>query len=264
MVRSTRSPGDGVALPAKTAILEEKLFVPAPASARTEALAPRAAPAFRILRTREFDAYDKVLPDAEIPRIGVTVVGDDFRGTARKAAKLSVVNTEIENFDDLEDLLGTLPTKSKMTKHQPPIETDAQSERVEEEKRNARVRTFLYAASREDDNDFHLIVGREPAASPKHYMTMEISGLPPENSKHFTQLKHARDAYKAFFGADLPGPSYDFYDPPIPVIIAGSLFFDMSHAQGPGPGPSTLRPHIPTIWELHPITEIEFEPQDHA
>ena len=163
-------------------------------------------------------------------------------GTARKAAKLSVVNTEIENFDDLEDLLGTLPTKSKMTKHQPPIETDAQSERVEEEKRNARVRTFLYAASREDDNDFHLIVGRDPAASPKHYMTMEISGLPPENRKHFAQLKHARDAYKAFFGADLPGPSYDFYDPPIPVTIAASLFFDMSHAQGPGPGPSTLRP----------------------
>ena len=162
MVRSKCSTGDGIALPAKTAILEEKLFVPARASARTEALAPRAAPAFRILRTREFDAYDKVLPDAEIPRIGIAaVVGDDFRGTARKAAKLSVVNAKIENFDDLEDLLGTLPTKRKMTKHQPPIETDAQSERVEEEKRNARVRTFLYAASREDDNDFHLIVGRD-------------------------------------------------------------------------------------------------------
>jgi hypothetical protein len=36
------------------------------------------------LRTREFDTYDKVMPDAEIPRIGIAArVGDDFRGTAR-------------------------------------------------------------------------------------------------------------------------------------------------------------------------------------
>ena len=54
---------------------------------------------------------------------------------------------QVENFDDLENLLGTLPAKSKMTKHQPPITTDAQSGRVDEEKRHARVRAFLYAAS---------------------------------------------------------------------------------------------------------------------
>ena len=122
-----------------------------------------------------------------------------------------------------------------------------------------RVRAFLYAASREDDNDFHLIVGRDPDLEPM-YMTMEISGLPPQDSGHFSRLGAAREAYKEFFGEDLPGASYDFYDPPIPVEVEGSLFFDMSHSSGSRPGPASLRPHIPTIWEIHPMTNIVFEP----
>jgi hypothetical protein len=122
-----------------------------------------------------------------------------------------------------------------------------------------RVRAFLYAASREDDNDFHLIIGRAPRSSPM-YMTMELSGLPPKNAKSFRTLKKARDAYKEFFGDDLPGPSYHFYRPPIPIELEGSLFFDMSHATGGKPGPQDLRKDIPTIWEVHPITRIVFEP----
>jgi hypothetical protein len=37
--------------------------------------------------------------------------------------------------------------------------------------------SFLYAASHEDDNDVHLIIGRAPTKSPEPYMTMELSGL---------------------------------------------------------------------------------------
>jgi len=70
-----------------------------------------------------------------------------------------------------------------------------------------------------------------------------------------------RDDYKAFSEGDhLPGTSYDFYDPPVPVEVTGSLFFDMSHATGNGPGPQSLRHDIPTIWEIHPIPHILFEP----
>jgi hypothetical protein len=50
------------------------------------------------------------------------------------------------------------------------------------------------------------------------------------------------------------------YDPPIPIEVEGSLFFDMSHANGQGPGPATLRKDIPTIWEIHPVSKILFEP----
>jgi hypothetical protein len=44
----------------------------------------------------------------------------------------------------------------------------------------------------EEDNDFHLVVGRDPAKS-ERYMTVELSGLPPESSPHFGRLNEARD-----------------------------------------------------------------------
>ena len=122
------------------------------------------------------------------------------------------------------------------------------------------VSAFMYAASREADNDFHLIIGRDPKAAPEVYMTVELSGLPPGNSPSFTQLKAARDAFKQFFkanaGGTLPGLTYDFYHPPVPVQIDGSLFFDMTHATGSRPGPPSLKSRMPVIWEVHPITKI--------
>ena len=45
-----------------------------------------------------------------------------------------------------------------MVKHKPKITTVSMSKRVIEETRNVRVTAWIYAASREDDNDFHLIV----------------------------------------------------------------------------------------------------------
>ena len=54
--------------------------------------------------------------------------------------------------------------------------------------------------------------------------------------------------------------TYDFYDPPIPIQVEGSLFFDMSHATGQRPGPQSLKSRMPTIWEVHPISSITFEP----
>jgi hypothetical protein len=261
MARISGSRNQRVGMPPMASVVEEKALVPPRAAMASHAPSAASRPAYRILRTNQFDAYDTALPRAEIPSLGARVsVTENFAGTARKAAKLSVADAEPEIFDDVKDLIDTLPSKRTMTAHRPKVTTDAESNRVDEEKRNVRVRAFLYAASREDDNDFHLIVGRDRAASPQQYMTMEISGLPPPASRHFSRLKAARDAYKAFFGADLPGPSYDFYDPPVPIEIAGSLFFDMSHAQGQGPGPQSLRRNIPTIWEVHPVTEILFEP----
>jgi hypothetical protein len=193
------------------------------------------------------------------PEVGAAP-GDNYRGTARKAAKLSIANAATETFADLKDLIATLEAHKAMVNHTPPIKTTATSNRVKEEKRNIKLKAFLYAASREDDNDFHLIVGRAPGASPAVYFTIELSGLPPAGSAAFPKLKAARDSFKSFFKNSMPGTSYDFYTPPIPVEIEGSLFFDMSHASGSRPGPSSLRPKMPVVWEVHPITKIIFEP----
>ena len=67
-------------------------------------------------------------------------------------------------------MLDSLPAKD------PDVSDGPDSDRTPEEERNVRVRAFLYAASRESDNDFHLIVGDE--GDQAKMMTMEVSGLP--------------------------------------------------------------------------------------
>jgi hypothetical protein len=218
---------------------------------------------YRIIRTNEVDAYEKAATSMETLNAALAAaeaapVGDDFKGTSRKAAKLSIANAPTKTFTDLKNLINSLPSHEDMLALK--IKTTATSDRVAEEKRNVRGKVFLYAASREEDRDFHLILGRDPDSSPEVYMTMELSGLPPASKPSFAKLKAARDAFKAFFGGDLPGLSYDFYDPPIPVRIEGSLFWDASHAKGTRPGPKSLKSRMPVVWEVHPITRITFNP----
>ena len=251
-----RHPG----LPAARSIVTEMPFTPGGVAGRRLAVAGRTS-SYRILRTTEADPYDPPIARPDIPAIGVTLPrGDAFKGRARKAAKTSIAAGAPHEFNDLKPLIASLPADDDMIAHNPPITTAQTSKRVTEEKRNVRVRAFLYAASREDDNDFHLIIGRSPSKSPSLYMTIELSGLPPRASRHFARLKKTRDDYKAFFSDNLPGLTYDFYNPAIPVEVEGSLFFDISHATGSKPGPSSLRDDIPTIWEIHPISKIVFEP----
>ena len=250
-------------LPEPKDVLVEFTFVPrrgaTVAGGMTIAGADLAGPRYRILRTLEVDEYEEGVPAANIMPLAVPLAAPSdnrFKGTARKAAKLSIAKAPIEPFDDIAALVKKLASHATMEKKK--IPTDAGSDRVPEEKRNVRVGAFLYAASREDDNDYHLIVGCDPADKAT-YMTVEISGLPPKSSESFEKLKEVRDAYLEFFGDGLPGATYDFYDPPIPVEIEGSLFWDASHAKGGRPGPQKLRPKMPVVWEVHPVTKIRFE-----
>jgi hypothetical protein len=218
---------------------------------------------YRIIETNEMDEYEKGAASADdFAAAAAAPAGDNFKGTARKAAKLSISTAKTEKFTDLKNLIKSLTPDDEMRDHDPTIGIGAKSGRVEEEERNVRVNAFIYAASREADNDFHLIIGRDPSKTPEMYMTMELSGLPPKTSASFKKLNAARDSYKKFFnenlGGNLPGLKYSFYDPPIAVTIEGSLFFDMSHAKGSAPGPKSLKSRMPTIWELHPITKITF------
>ena len=255
----------GMAAP--NSILSSRDFAPRALGQTTAAATHELRARYRILRTDEVDAKDEALSHVQLKNVMATgtavatrATGDDFAGTARAAAKLSIASARTEEFSDVKDLITSLPPKNKMVHHNPKITTEEDSERVQEEERNVRVTAFLYAASRENDNDFHLIVGRDPASDTPMYMTMEISGLPASNDASFATLKAARDAYKGFFGNDLPGASYDFYDPPIKINVEGSLFFDMSHATGRSPGPPSLHDDMPVIWEVHPISKIVFEP----
>lgn len=185
MLHSSGTNPARVGLPDPNSVVATKVFAPQAVAAPAAAAGGAAgSTSYRILRTREMDEYDRPLADAQIPGFGVpapAIVGDDFQGTARRAAKLDISDAAVEDFSDITDMIDSLPAEDTMIQHQPPIATNAQSGRVQEEERNVRVRAFIYAASRENDNDFHLIVGRDPNRSPSTYMTMELSGLPSHN-----------------------------------------------------------------------------------
>lgn len=278
MATSAKRPG----LPNPKSVVMEIPFAPAGVFSMAE-VSP-AAPKYRILRTTEVDQYEtppsklevaqSLAPESMVleaakkskKKKGKTKPkassGDLFKGTSRKASKLSISGAKTEKFADLADMIATLvPDKTMRTKG---IKRDAGSKRVAEEDRNVRVDCYIYAASREADNDYHLILGRDPDAGGKEvYLTMELSGLPPANAKSRPALQKARDAFKAFFAkhfaGNLPGTSYDFYDPPIHVDVEGSLFWDASHggAKDSKPGPQSLRSKIPNVWEVHPISKLK-------
>lgn len=250
----------GAGAPQLSSIVAHDTLIPAVGG---KALAAAPAQAFTILITNQVDPYDAPLTAKQAAALRAqpfAPVSDNFAGTARKIAKLSIASGPVKAFKDLKALVDSLTPDSKMLKHKPKITDDAKSDRVAEEKFNVRVSAFLYAASRETDNDFHLIVGTDPKGPKLTCMTMEVSGLPPKSATSFAKLEQARNSFKQLVDNKLPGAGYHFYRPPIPITIGGSLFFDVTHAKGGHPGPADLRPHIPTIFEVHPVTELAFAP----
>ena len=219
-------------------------------------LGPEAQP-FTILRTDEQDEYEPQIPREilEATAAAGPALSENFAGTDRKVAKISIAHGGVEEFDDLGALLDSLTPDDDMINHDPEITRDEHSDRVEEELRNVRVTgCWLYAASREKDNDFHCIIGTDPDAKPRRFMNAEVSGLPSKKSAAFAKIKASRASFKAIVQNNLPGFGYDFYNPPRPITIGGSLFFDITHASGGKPGPAKVKPE--SIWELHPVTEM--------
>lgn len=228
----------------------------APSPAAVQAGAESAQSSFKTLGGRvigmaesgEFDSYDK--PGAP----GAEAFGDNFTGSDRKAAKLSIVAGSAEHFDSIQELIESLETDDDMLGRQPPVSRAPTSRRVSEERRNVSVLGLLAAASREDDNDFHLIICDDPTASAgdQFCFNVEVSGL-PASGPHKSRLRMARTQFSSLLNNNLPGNSYRFYSPAIPVRVTGSLFYDVSHKPG-AVGPKKFRPE--TAWEIHPVTEI--------
>jgi len=242
-------------LPKEDAVVQT-IKVPAAAPGRG-IVAEAGAPAFQILRTMEIDPTDaekRSLPEEHAAVAAAAAVqGDNFAGSDRKAAKLSIAQATVEPFADIAALLKSLPPDEKMAALNIPIAST--SNRVKEEKRNVTVKAWLYAASREKDNDFHTILGTDPSKTPRRFMNAEVSGLPPASSASRSKLKAARDAFVKLVQGNTPHAGYDFYKPPIPVTIDGSLFFDATHSHGGAtPGPAKTKPN--SIWEIHPVTSL--------
>jgi hypothetical protein len=183
--------------------------------------------------------------------------GNDARysGNDRKSAKTSIAHAKTEVYKTLSALLKTLPPDDFMRNHRPAISRDAGSKRTEEETRNVSLDTaYLFVLYRENDNDFHLIVGGKPDPTQAALMNMEISGLPDPHSPDYQVLKKVREAVGEKLG-NIGKSKKLFIQNPLKISVSGSLFYDIDHKPG-GAGYKNLKPK--TAWEIHPVTEIIF------
>lgn len=183
--------------------------------------------------------------------------GDEFTGVVRRDAKTSIVDAPIESFDSVRELLMSLEP-DEVIRSNPLISRASDNPRLSEEKRNVRVRAFLFAAKKSDDNDYHVMIAdNDEQPTPDMTMTVEVSGL-PEGGPDRDRLVAARDSFESYMNSldsyEVSGTSYDFYSS-IPVWVEGSLFFDVQHSSG-DVGPIGYR--SATVWEIHPVTSIEF------
>jgi hypothetical protein len=167
----------------------------------------------------------------------------------RKGPKTSIAPGDVEEFDSLADLADAVNSDDDMTNHNPTIERDTM-ERTNEENRNVRVPVWIYAIKYESDQDWHVILGTDPSVSgPKTFFNAEISGVPANAAPSRATLLAVRESLDQILENDLPSSSgYRKYDDPIPVLVEGSLFFDIDHQAGVV-GPTGMRPQ--TAWKIH-------------
>jgi hypothetical protein len=176
----------------------------------------------------------------------------------RKQAKTSLSTARTEIFETVGDLLVTLAPDGDMHAHNPKIRQV--SPRVAEEDRNVYIKNaYLFSVKEEEDQDFHIIIGDLSATGePINLMNVEIAGLPEDvNSKDFKILKKVRAQFYAkypmFFDSNRKTLTCD---PPIPLSLRGSLFFDTQHSAG-HIGSKGFKPL--SVWEIHPISYIKFK-----
>jgi len=171
-------------------------------------------------------------------------------------AKTTIFLGPVEEFDTVGALIDSLPSNSKMKAKD--ISHAPASARVDEEKRNIRVKAFIYAFKKEADNDYHVIIGDAPGTPNLRYFNVEVSGIPIAGTdENRDQLKAVRNTFKEAFNLGASGPgSYHKPNPPVPVRVTGSLFWDVDHQNPPLVGPASHKPKTP--FELHPLSAIEF------
>jgi hypothetical protein len=181
---------------------------------------------------------------------------DVFAGTARRLAKTTIFTGDPKAFASVGDLRDWLPDNDHMVGLQ--IGKGPDVKRVDEEKSNVTVDGFIYAFRKESDNDYHVIVGDAPDAANPRYLNVEVSGIPAAGTDaNRDQLKAVRKAFQQAFNLESEGPdSYFRPQPPVPVKITGSLFWDPEHEPPHTVGPQDFQPK--TAWEVHPVSQIEF------
>ena len=174
--------------------------------------------------------------------------GNSFDGSYRAAAKESYVTplNSVHSPSNLQAFITSLQSIPLSSLH-----VTAGSPRIVAEKKNIRITAFLYAITRESDEDYHIIIGTNASGTGTQYFNIECAGLPPTGSVYFSRLKTVRKQVTTFMNGEICHNGYIYYDDHPKVQIKGSLFYDKQHEHSIV-GPACCKP--PTAWELHPIT----------
>ena len=214
---------------------------------------------YQIIPTSERPEIEKEELQPTVPPLVLAQSGipptDVFKGTVRRIAKVNIFSGDAKPFDSIAALRESLQQDADMKALN--IGKGADVDRVDAEKSNVKVPAYIYAFRKESDNDYHVIIGDKPGTPNLRYLNAEVSGIPVSGSKeNRDQLWTVRKAFKQAFQLGDEGPDAYFRpDPPVPVRITGSLFWDVEHWPQTV-GPTDFAPK--TAWEIHPISDIEF------
>jgi hypothetical protein len=232
-------------------------YVPAPAApARIVSIKGKS---YKILATAdqgENEIEDLAKPPSALGSNADIPAEDEFNGTVRRLAKNTIFNGDPKPFSSVGALRDWLPDNDHMKGLH--IAKGPSVNRVDEEKSNVTVEGYIYAFRKESDNDYHVIIGDDPNASNARYLNVEVSGIPEAGTDdNRDQLKTVRTAFQHAFQLGAQGPaSYFRPQPPVPVKVTGSLFWDPEHEPPHTVGPQDFQPN--TAWEVHPVSQIEF------
>jgi hypothetical protein len=188
----------------------------------------------------EWSDDDEVIKDRGI--LNDNCLDSLYSGKDRESAKTSIVAGRAKIVATVSDLIKLLPKDSIMRK-----KVKKKSPRVAEED------TYLYAFAKEEDGDYHIIIGDHFVASKATFFNVEISGLLSNDLN--SALSQPRRAFEEQFVGMCSSDYIIFIDNPLKIDVQGSLFFDVSHIVGQV-GPKKLKPQ--TNWEIHPVSKIRF------
>lgn len=204
--------------------------------------------------------FSNVAIACDMPDIGP----ETFCGKYRAGPKTSFYKIQgqlatFEKFEDVKELIQTLPKDEAMRDKYNWRTTPPPVIRVVEERLNVEVATAYVVAikAHEDDRDYHVIISDQPTSAGASFMNVEVSGL-PRNGVDNDDFVRARDEIQSVLpSGSNGGSSYIPVDPPVKVTVKGSVFFDSDHDAGCGncPGPSFAKPR--TVWEIHPVFSIQ-------
>lgn len=179
-----------------------------------------------------------------------------FGGEYREAAKTSFADAPVESLASLDAVFNPLPSDAGMEKDFPKLKPAGgvnAAPRIALEKRNVKVRAWIYWVVPEDDHDFHVILGSTPEwTTATVFMNSEVSGVPAANptKSPFPQRRKDLRAIRASH------PNVDgLFNPPVPVFVTGSLLWDGEHTGRKRVGTDGLK--STKAWEIHPIKELK-------